>query len=185
MNDNQNLISAVNEHGRSIPIHDDGSGKLWAYGHEYGIVRIIRADSYESAYGIAVDESPTIEPDELHEAYGFYLMQACRWCDVKSKAPFYVLSDHDEHGEMVSEKTLVCNGDRRSIADAPTKKEALALAKAYISEHEMDVIEGYSQQDNASGTGIVNVGDYEWLREITETELKEKYEITLTVETDE
>lgn len=37
----------------------------------YGVRRIVRAQSWEDAYEIHIDEEPPIETSELWEAYGF------------------------------------------------------------------------------------------------------------------
>lgn len=156
--------------------YNDNGSTFFAYGHEFGVSQIILCDSEQSAYDIAIDKSPTIEPDQVIEAYGFYLMQACRYNDQQAKktAPFYVVSDHDNHGELTSESILFCTGDRLTIGGAFDDKEsAIEYALEYISENEVYLIEGYQHQSNASGTGIVNVGHYEWLREATDSEIAE------------
>lgn len=154
--------------------YNDNGSTFYAYGHEFGVSQIILCDSEQSAYEIAIDESPTIEPADVIEAYGFYLMQACRYNDHEAKktAPFYVLSDHDEHGEKVSESVLFCNGDRRAIGGAfDDEQTAIEFALNYISENQIDLIEGYRYQSNASDTGIVSVSHHEWLREATDSEI--------------
>lgn len=177
-------MKATNEFNRSIPCYDDCGDKLFAYCNEHGIVRIIRADSWESAYSIAIDESPTIEPSEIIDAHGFYLMQACKWNANqldRLNVPFYIISDHDEHGELTSAETLVCEGDRRTIGGPfETKEGANEFALGYIGKHEINLIEGYQYQDNGSDTGIVATGHNEQLSEVTVEQLKERYNVTLT-----
>jgi hypothetical protein len=173
-----------------MQFYDDGSfyDQYFAYGHEFGTSLVIRCDNESDAYDIAIDESPTIEPDEIPEAYGFYFMQAKHWSAPDNGEPWYICSDNDDHGEMVSESVLKCTGDRRCIWDQngdyveidglrkcfpefPTKEAAIAFAMDYIRKHELDLIEGYQYQSNSSGTGIVNTGHYEWLREADADEI--------------
>lgn len=158
----------------SVKFYDDCGSIFYAYGNEFGLSQIILCDSEQSAYEIAIDESPTIEPADVIKAYGFYLMQACRYNDHEGKktAPFYVLSDHDEHGESTSESVLFCTGDRLTIGGSfDDEQSAIDYAMSYIAEHEIDLIEGYQYQSNASDTGIVSVSYYEWLREATDSEI--------------
>ena len=106
-------------------------------------------------------------------------MQACRWNEENSAADWYVLSEHAEHVEMVSERVLVCTGDRRSIGHYPTKEEALEACLQYIAEQQLDLIEGYEYQSNASNTGIVGVSHYEWCRELKDMDA---FELTLSID---
>ena len=104
------LDSAVNEYGRSIPVYDDGpwSNNLYIQVYLDSVMRVIRADNYQDAYEIMLDEMTPIDADQVAEAY---------------------------------------NGD--------------------------DLIEGFEYQPNATGTGIVEVSDYDLLLETTEEKLKE------------
>jgi hypothetical protein len=56
INDNQDLVSVVNEFGRKEHIYDDGFGPLWVMRDSMGIMGIIRAQTWEEAYEIAEDE---------------------------------------------------------------------------------------------------------------------------------
>ena len=174
-----NEIESATVNGSPLSVYDDCGDNLYLYGQEFGPTLLIQADSESSAYGIAIDESKTIEPDDLVEAYGFYLMQACHWNEKTSNARWYVLSDHEEHGDTVSAETLVCEGDRRSIGNYETKAQAVSACAAYVGENEIDLVEGYQYQDNATDTGIVNVGHYEWLRCLTAAEMKTEFDIEI------
>jgi hypothetical protein len=71
--DTQSLISATRR-GHSIPVYDDGFGPLWIHRDSMGISGIVRAQSFEDAYGICEDEffpeaDDTVE--ELVKDYGF------------------------------------------------------------------------------------------------------------------
>ena len=70
LKDDTTLISATNG-GYPLDVYDDGMGPLFAYGHEFGPTLIIRAQTFCDAYEIAIDESATIPPSELPEAYGY------------------------------------------------------------------------------------------------------------------
>ena len=145
--------------------YDDFGSHVYTYGHEFGASILISADSMDSAYSIAIDESDTIDSDSIHEAYGFYLMQACPHGRGNSSADWYVCSDLDDHGVTTSADTLHCEGDRQTIGGAfRTEDDARQYVNDYIQGHELQLIEGYTHQSNFTGTGIVSVSDYEWLR---------------------
>lgn len=54
--DEQSLVSAKNEYGREIPVYDDGFGPLFIHRDSMGITGIVRAQTWEDAYGICEDE---------------------------------------------------------------------------------------------------------------------------------
>lgn len=158
--------------------YDDGSfyDKYFAYGHEFGTSMVIRTDDESTAYEIALDESATVEHDELPEAYGFYLMQAKSCFAPDNGEPWYVLCDRNFHddpiGHMVSEKVLKCTGDRLCTGDSfESKSDAIEFALDFIREHGLDLIEGYQYQSNSTGTGIVNECHYCWIREADADEI--------------
>ena len=104
---------------QQLKVYDDYFGDLFVYGHEFGPTMLIRAQSWESAYSIAIDESVSIDNSELFEAYGF---------DNKS--------DYDNQVDTD------CS--------------------------ELELIKGYTYQDNSTGTGIVCNGHYEWMTELND-----------------
>ena len=114
----------------TLDIYDDCYGPLWVYGHEFGPTMVIRASTFETAYEIAIDESLTIAPSEVPEAYGF-----------------------------------------------DTQEELDTVVEA--GEHP-DLLEGYQYQSNATGTGIVNVGHYEWIEELT-PETIERFNLKISI----
>jgi hypothetical protein len=72
--DDQELVSASTRFGHPIPVYDDGYGPLWISRDSMGINGIVRASTWEDAYGICEDEffpeaSETIE--EIKAEYGF------------------------------------------------------------------------------------------------------------------
>ena len=142
--------------------YDDGGENHYLVGHEFGSIMVIRADSLESAWEIFIDESPTIERDELPNAFGFYIMRS----NPETNA-YYICSDHDDHGELTSEKILVCNGDRRTIGKPfQTESAAIDFCMEYVTEHEIDLAEGYEYQSNSTDTGIVNIGHHTTIKQI-------------------
>ena len=54
--DNQKLVSAAGRFGHPIPTYDDGFGPLWIHRDSMGVSGIVRAQSFETAYGICEDE---------------------------------------------------------------------------------------------------------------------------------
>ena len=72
--DGQSLIGAKYASGYEIPTYDDGFGRLWISRNSIGINGIVRAQSFEDAYGICEDEFfPEADEtvDELVKEYGF------------------------------------------------------------------------------------------------------------------
>ena len=116
--------------GKRFPVrtYDDCWGQLWLFGCEHGVTHVIRTRTFEQAWEIAIDESPTIsdELSDIAEAYGYYGPDC--------------LNDAGE-----------------SWHDA--------VRGAKNCENFPELIEGYEYQSNMSGTGIVDVGHYAWLRE--------------------
>lgn len=71
--DEQRIESAT-RNGWKIPVYDDGYGPLWIHFSSLGVSGIVRAQTFEDAYGICEDEffpeaSETVE--ELRKEYGF------------------------------------------------------------------------------------------------------------------
>ncbi len=96
--------------GYPIKYYDDGYGPLWIYRDASGLIGIVRARTWEDAYGIVEDEFlPVVPADEVHEAYGM-------------TAEEFHSKTHQERNE---------------------------------SGEWPDLLEGYSYQSNATGTGIV------------------------------
>lgn len=148
------IIGAKNEFNRSLQVYDDFSGSLYVYGQEYGPIGIIRADSCESALEIAYDEFLVpIDSDEIPEAYGFW--------QYEEEGTFF-LKDED-------------SSETYPFASADARQEYLQVLL-----EDRDLVEGYYYQANATGTGIVNAGYYEWLESFTQ-ELAERFGITLEV----
>jgi len=145
--------------------YDDVGEYVYAYGYEHGTSLLISADSWNTALSIAYDESETIDFDDIHEAFGFYLMQACKHGRGNSSADWYICSDIDGHGVRTSAEILHCEGDRQTIGGTfRTADDARQFVNEYVAEHELELTDSYRFQDNFTGTGIVKVSDNEWLR---------------------
>ncbi len=137
----------------------DDDSRFFVAGHEFGATHLIHVEShregYEAAWGLWIDESPTIPEDELTEAYGV---------DGES---------FDDLARAELESPKGCGGagvawDEYHAKVKARAKELLSLAgdKARDEDGEYpELIEGYENQDNASGTGIVDVGHYSWMNE--------------------
>lgn len=50
------LTGATSRFGHAIPVYDDGSGPLFVFRESMGISGIVRADTWEEAWEIAMDE---------------------------------------------------------------------------------------------------------------------------------
>jgi len=140
-----------------VRVYDDCDGPLWIFGQEYGPTMVIRARSFETAWEIAVDESPTIEPEDVPEAHGYD-----GWCSGGYKRVMEVYSP-----ETAKERF----------------EFAVRAAQEEGSEHP-DLLEGYEYQSNSSGTGIADVGHYVWLRELTADDLHDDRGLRIRVQRD-
>ena len=54
--DEQSLVGAKSRFGYSIPVYDDGFGQLFIHRDSMGVSGIVRAQTWEDAYGICEDE---------------------------------------------------------------------------------------------------------------------------------
>jgi hypothetical protein len=73
---NTEIVKATNKYDRELDVHVESystDGKVWiGVDDPYGVPRcIIVADSFEAAYYELIDNLPTIDESELHEAYNF------------------------------------------------------------------------------------------------------------------
>jgi hypothetical protein len=76
--DNQSIVKVTDKNGNDIPFYDDGYGPLYVHhdqcGHFSFVSAIIRAQSFEEAYGIVEDEFlPEADEsiEEIIKEYGF------------------------------------------------------------------------------------------------------------------
>ncbi len=134
-------VEFIDDYGISIP------GKFFLAGHEFGPTHIIHACSEDSADEAWLDNQETIPESEVHEAYGAYDKLRKRMIE-KGYADNYELRDF-------------CNRWCRFYFQAATHN-----GNDTGKWEEWDLIEGYQYQGTFTGTGIVNVGVYSWIREI-------------------
>jgi len=154
------------DYGSSVvPVYDDGGDRLFVVSDACGnfgyCARVIRCDSMESAYGIHLDESPTVPIDEIWETVAWSIPDSRdRWGQpIKAS-----LADMPWGRDCT---TRNCRTSR--IAQFKATGEVFQSGEAM----ELDLVEGFERQDNSSGSGVVNVGHYlhiteigaEWLRE--------------------
>ena len=136
--------------------YDDDS-RFFVAGHEFGATHLIHVESrregFEQAWGLWIDESPTIPEKELIEAY----------CPSHDKGSFLdeAIDAYPGRGEgrwTDEDWAKIRENARKALADADDS------ARNEDGEYP-ELVEGYEHQDNASGTGIVDVGHYAWMNE--------------------
>lgn len=165
LEDYETIVSAKMWRGygwHELPIYDDGYGPLWIAGQEFGPTMLIRAQSFQDAWEIWIDESPTIPEEDLPEAYGLRSqaeMDAISACVDGSSTK----NQRETVREIIERDECTWNG---RTPETPDEVDEFPL-----------LIEGYEYQSNATGTGIVDVGHYAWLREIEESDV-----LSITVE---
>ncbi len=163
-------ITSVRQGENEIKFYDDGWTNLYVAGHEFGPTMIIAADSFESAHDIFIDESNPIEESDVPEAYGMW-DRMTHWLCEKNGIERVGHNPEWHH---------VCDFARKWLSDYFRIVTSVDGAWNHI---ELD--EAYQYQSNATGTGIVNVGHYMWINDITETVLKERFNIVIEWEDDE
>ena len=128
-------------------ILDSGYGQtVWVYGEEFGPCMLVTGvKGICAALEAVYDELPTIPVDELPEAYGF------------------------DGWDSAGERTETVYSPETAKARFEARIEAARAGKREYPE----LIEGYHYQSNSSGTGIVSVSDYEWIRELKTSDLEE------------
>jgi hypothetical protein len=149
------LIDDHRETSTDVEVYDDGATgwgdyKWFVAGHEFGPCWLIRAGSLDSACEIWIDESPTIDPSDIHEAHGAFDKLVGH---LESKG-------HENTRELRDFANRYC----QLYFDIDTRDANYTGAWDRWS-----LIEGYQYQSNCSGTGIVEVGHYEWIKPIAET----------------
>ena len=161
--------------GEPIQYHEeDANGQCYVFRSTYGVECIVCANGESDAWEVMVDEACTVSPEEVHEAYGLYLMQAKSCFAPDNGEPWFVLLDNDPKGigSIVSESTLKCTGDRLTTGHVfNSKAEALTHALEFIQENEVELIEGYEYQSNSTGTGIVSIDHNMTMRFLTPAKL--------------
>lgn len=138
--DHETIVKVIDDCGNEEPYRRN---QWYVLGYEFGPTHIIRARGESSAYEIWIDEQPTIEANEVHEAY-----------DAMEK-----LVDH----------LVKCGHEETSTLRGFAIRWASLFFAMSISDttndnrwDEWPLDEAYEMQSNATGTGIVNVGHYAW-----------------------
>ena len=121
---------------------------LFVIGHEFGPTHLIRANHLSSAYEVWVDEQPTVPVEDLWEAYGF--------------------NSEESYNEFCS----LFNQGLKEEAWVIAKNDGIEGEGVSVPDDYPYVIEGYEQQSNSSGTGIVDVGHYVWVAEFEKHDWK-------------
>jgi hypothetical protein len=68
--DEQRLVGAKSRFGTPIPVYDDAYGRLYIHRDSMGITGIVRARTWEEAYGICEDEFfPSADDDAFEPPY--------------------------------------------------------------------------------------------------------------------
>jgi len=146
LEDNQMLHGAVwtGSYGYRIRTYDDAFGPLWLYRTADHLTAMVRAQTFEGAYEIVEDEIlEPIDADDVIEAYGFYVTSNRHDHPKPDKEVWYAKRDTNFHQEPME-------------AAFPTERQAVAYCLERIQEEELDLVEGYAYQPNATGTGIVS-----------------------------
>jgi len=135
------------------------SSRFFLAGHEFGAthlvhVEVYRGEGFEAAWEAWIDASPTIPESELIEAYG------------TSEGSFLDQAHEAARGDNILYGSPQWDEAMSRIHDHARLLLSQAEEKARDGHGEYpDLIEGYEQQSNATGTGIVNVGHYAWMHE--------------------
>ena len=139
-------ITAVkSEYGNPIPFYDNGFGNLYIYRTADFMRAIVRAQSWYMAWEIIEDEIlQPIPQDEVHEAYGYFVVPENPLASTDDKrGPWY--ARHDDN-------------PRTNLATFDTEQKAIAFCLQHAEATEArlwNLVEGYSYQSNATGSGIV------------------------------
>lgn len=163
--DDQQLVKAVNEYGQEIKTYDDGFGPLWVFQQSWGISGLVRAQSWESAYEIVEDYIlAPISAEDVIEAYGYYVVP--EFPLQKDKGKWFAHEDQN----------IV------PLAQFDNEADARTFCSQQINTLEVELVEGYSYQSNATDTGIVQHDlNGEQLERVT-AEWLDSHQITLTIE---
>ena len=121
---------------RDVKVCDDSFGPWYVWGREYGPEYLVRAQSESDAIGIIYDELPAIAQDDVHDAYNAF-------------------------DKLVSH--LVGKGHERSYQLRSFCSRWSDMFFRITPSIMWDLGEVYQYQDNSTGTGIVEVGHYEWV----------------------
>jgi hypothetical protein len=130
-----------------------GDGMMFLFGFEYGPTHLICADSEHVAYDIWLDLLKPVPLDEIHEAYNAFDKLLDYMCNKGY--------ENDRHLHSF------CNRWGRYYFQVDTKDANMTGA---WDRWELD--EAYQYQPNATDSGIVYVGHYQWYRMIGPDEIR-------------
>ena len=131
-----------------VTFYNDECGldeRFWLFGFEYGPTHLIHTHGHEStAWGIWLDLLPPVPMDELHEAYG----------------SFNKLLERMTHRGYENTQQLrgFCNRWAEAYFDWDTRRDS--------AWDDWELEEGYEYQPNATDSGVVYTGHYDWMQEI-------------------
>jgi hypothetical protein len=134
-----------------VEFHDesyDMDGTFYLLGMEYGATHLICANNESDAHECWIDLLKPIPMDEIHEAYNAF----------DKLVDFMVAKGYDNDYQL----RRFCSSWAKFYFDADTKD---ANNTGAWDRWELD--EAYQYQSNATDSGIVNVGHYSWMNEIT------------------
>ncbi len=146
---------------RNVRVEDDGWGNLYVAGHAFGPTHLLRHRSLDAAWEAWVDLLPTIETDDLPEAFGLYIMH--------HGSQHYLCSDHEHIGILTH--VVGPRVAHRVVSSHLSHEEAMDACYECVREHELGLCEGYELQSNATGTGIVDMGPYAWMNSLADYNL--------------
>lgn len=109
--DEQTLVSAKSRFGTEIPVYDDGFGSLFIHRDSTGISGIVRAQTWEDAYGICEDEffpAATETGEEWIAEYGEDFTENACWQEAFG---FRNNSRKEDDGSLSSIYQKDLNGD--------------------------------------------------------------------------
>lgn len=148
IHDGQLLTGAKTASGYDIPVYDDGFGPLFIHRNSIGISGIVRAQTWEDAYGICEDEffpeaDETVE--QLQREYGFKrehvkvirsqvsIPENERPAELGAFEKFAELSDYTENGRLPEGAFLRWVTIETPDADAWTDNELFQEAYGFRS----------------------------------------------------
>lgn len=184
--DEQELVSVTNQWGREQKIYDDGFGPLWVYRESLGVMGIVRAQSYESAWDCVLDEILAPVPsDEITESPDdFYVCERDYHCGApKNYSEGKCLCSLAEHSEF-RECWRCRQQPHRARIEGDWDHEYLGCTerKALANEVYLGLAEGYEYQPNSGGTsGIVGTDLNGNALDVLTKDLAEHLELTVVV----
>lgn len=165
-------VRHMSDDWKEVKFYDDAGLRsndvegLFVCGFEFGPSMLIHARSFEAAWEIWVNESPTIPESELPEAYGI---------EDDYRARF----EEDDPCPRWGDPTWDAWHVRFHAACVARLRELGDKAHDGIGEYP-ELIEGYEYQSNSSGTGIVSMGHYAWMNEIEPKDIRAERKSTET-----